>query len=241
MAKMATKESPIKLPFNRHKDCQTLTELTIEHLPKDGSLGCKLRHRKDSFIWDADDRQDRIYFLEKGQVAISFLDSNGHEAVVQNVEAGKTFGELCFCGADEKENSIARAVEPSETVAITLADFIDYMQSDREVLSALLGTYCILLSDARSLVEILVHRGAEERLGHLLLHLAVSKTQKNGRNANKVSLTLSHNELAQMAAISRPHVTITMNKFRQNGCVDYGRSSPLTVNISQLEKHLIGK
>ncbi len=238
---MAKKEHSVKLSFNRHKDCQTLTELTIKHLPQDGSLGRRLRYRKDSFIWDADDRQDRIYFLEKGQVAIFFNDSKGHESVVQNVEAGKTFGELCFCGADEKENSIARAVAPSETIAVTLADFIDYMQTDREVLSAMLGTYCMHLSDARSLVEILAYRGAEERLGYLLLHLAVSKTQKTDGNSDKVSLTLSHNELAQMAAISRPHVTITMNKFRQNGCVDYGRSSPLTINVSKLERHLIGK
>lgn len=238
MAKMATKESPIKLPFNRHKDCQTLTELTIEHLPKDGSLGRKLRHRKDSFIWDADDCHNRIYFLEKGQIAVSFIDLHGHEAVVQNVEAGDVFGELCFCGADEKDHSIARAVAASETIAVTLADFIDYMQTDREVLAALLGTYCMRLSDARSQIEILAYRGAEERLGHLLLHLAVSK---NSDNADKVSLTLSHNELAQMAAMSRPHVTITMNKFRQNGFADYGRSSPLTINVSELEKYLRGE
>ena len=238
---MAIQKSSIELPFNHHKDCEALTELTIEHLPKDGSLGRKLRHCKDSFIWDADDRQDKIYFLEKGKVSISFIDSEGHESVLQNVEAGKVFGELCFCGADEKDNSIARAVAPSETIAVTLADFVDYMQTDRDVLSALLGTYCMRLSDARSLVEILVHRGAEERLGHLLLHLAVSKKSSNDKNSNKVSLTLSHKELAQMAAISRPHVTITMNKFRENGFVNYGRSLPLTVDVQKLERYLLSE
>lgn len=241
MAKTAKKEYSVELPFDRHKDCQNLTELTIKHLPNDGSLGRKKHYGKDSYIWNADEVHDRIYFLEKGRVAISFIDSDGHEAILQNIKEGTAFGELCFCGRDEKDNSIARVVAPSETVAVTLADFVDYMQSNRDVLSALLGTYCMRLSNAQSRVEILTYRGAEERLGHLLLHLADSKNHNNSNNADKVSLTLSHNELAQMAAMSRPHVTITMNKFKQGGIVDYNRNRPLTVNIPALEKHLTGK
>ncbi|MGI8669108.1 MAG: helix-turn-helix domain-containing protein [Aridibacter sp.] len=47
--------------------------------------------------------------------------------------------------------------------------------------------------------------------------------------------------MAKMAAMSRPHVSVTMKNLKQKGFVDYGRSSPLTINVSKLEKHLIGK
>jgi len=241
---MAKKEYPFEFPPNQHQDCQTLTELTIEHLPHDGSLGHLLRYRKDSFVWQPDDVQDKIYFLQKGQIAVLFGDPEGREVVLQTVEVGKPFGELCFCGKYELRGSLARAVAPSEAVAVSLADFMNYMQTNREVLAALVWTYCVRLADSQRRVEILANRGAEERLGHLLLHLALTRNQKYGEPPGKIGvvmLAISHKELAQMAAMSRPHVTVTMNKLRQRGFVDYERNRPLAVNVPALRKHLTGE
>lgn len=240
---MTKKEYPFEFPPNQHQDCRTLSELTIEHLPRDGSLGRVLHHRKDSFIWMPHDIQDRIYFLQKGEIVIYFSDSEGREAVVQNVEEGTSFGELCFCGKYEKRGTSARVAVPSESVAVTLGDFMDFMQTNREVLAALVWTYCVRLADAQRRVEILANRGAEERLGHLLLHLAVSRNQKYGeisKEKNTVILPFSHSDLAKMAAMSRPHVTVTMNKLRGKGLIEYERNRPLTVNISTLRSHLTG-
>ena len=238
---MTKKEYPFEFPPNQHADCRTLSELTIEHLPHDGSLGRVLHHQKDSFIWLPDDTQDRIYFLQKGEIVIFFSDTEGREAVVQNVEKGKPFGELCFCGKYEKRGSSARAAVPSESVAVTLGDFMDFMQTNREVLAALVWTYCVRLADAQRRVEILANRGAEERLGHLLLHLAVSRNQKYGsiiKENSKVIISFSHDKLAKMAAMSRPHVTVTMNKLREKGFIEYERNHPLTVNVVALRRHL---
>lgn len=241
---MTKKEYPFEFPANNHKDCRTLTELAVEHLPLDGSLGRILDYPKNSFIWYPDDRQDKIYFLQKGQIVVFFGDSEGHEAIVQNVEEGKAFGELCFCGKYTERGSTARAALPSETVAVTLNDFMDYMQLNREVLAALVWTYCVRLADAQRRFEILSYRSAEERLEHLLLHLAVMKNQNYGEPQSKndeVILSITHNDIAKMAAMSRPHVSVTMKNLKQKGFVDYGRSLPLTINVSKLEKHLIGK
>ncbi|MEO6588225.1 MAG: Crp/Fnr family transcriptional regulator [Pyrinomonadaceae bacterium] len=241
---MTKKIYPFKFPPNQHQDCRTLSELTIEHLPQDGSLGQIFNYRKSSYIWQPDDRQDKIYFLQQGEVAIFLNDSEGRELFLQKVETGKPFGELCFCGKYDRRGSIARAVLPSNAVAVTLGDFMDYMQTNREVLAALVWTYCVRLADAQRRVEILAKRGAEERLGHLLLHLAMMKNQKYGepkQPADTVTLSISHNDLAQMAAMSRPHVSVTMNKLRENGWVEYDRNRPLTVNVPALRKHLTGE
>jgi len=238
---MAKKEYPFEFPPNQHKDCQTLTELTIEHLPRDGSLGRVERYRKNAVVWQPEDVQDQIYFLQQGHIAIFLSDPEGREVVLQTVEESKPFGELCFCGKYKLRGSFARAIVPSEAVAIHLADFMDYMQANREVLAALVWTYCVRLADAQRRIEILSNRGAEERLGHLLLHLAVSRIQKYGEPTdenNIVALPISHNELAQMAAMSRPHVTVTMVKFRNLGVINYERNRPLMVNVPALRKYL---
>ncbi len=241
---MAKKEYPFEFPPNQHQECQTLTELTIEHLPPDGSLGKFSRYRKGADVWRPDDVQDRIYFLQRGEVAIFLSDPDGREVVLQTIQMGKPFGELCFCGKHKYRGSLARAVAPSEAVAVHLADFMDYIQTNREVLAALVWTYCVRLADAQKRLEILANRGAEERLGRLLLHLAASQIQKYGESKSDVSivgLPISHNELAQMAAMSRPHVSVTMNKLREKGFVDYERNRPLAVNVPALRKYLTGE
>ncbi|MEP6924118.1 MAG: Crp/Fnr family transcriptional regulator [Pyrinomonadaceae bacterium] len=240
---MTLKEYPFEFPPNHHKDCQTLTELTIEHLPRDGSLGRIERYPKNAVVWLPDDRQDQIYFLQKGNVAVFLSDSEGRETVLQAVDLGKPFGELCFCGKYKLRGSFARAVAPSQAVAIHLADFMDYMQANREVLAALVWTYCVRLADAQRRIEILANRGAEERLGNLLLHLAVSRNQKYGEQSERidvVKLAISQGELAQMAAMSRPQVNVTMVKFRKHGLVDYERNRPLIIRVPALRKYLAG-
>jgi len=79
----------------------------------------------------------------------------------------------------------------------------------------------------------LAHRGAEDRLSKLLLHLV----NRRGENS-KVILHLSHDELAQMAAMSRSHVTVTMGKLRRQNLVFYERNRPLTVDVPLLTAYL---
>ncbi|MCA1590772.1 MAG: Crp/Fnr family transcriptional regulator [Acidobacteria bacterium] len=241
---MTMEEYPFEFPPGQHQDCVTLTELTIEHLPHDGSLGQILEFAKGDYAWRPEDIPDRIYFLQHGKVAIFVSDPEGREVVLQIIDAGESFGELCFCGANKLRGSTAQAAAPSSAVAVGLADFMNFMQSNRKVLAALVWTYCIRLADAQRRIEILANRRAEERLGYLLLHLVASQNQKYGQPAkesDEAMLSISHNELAQMAAMSRPHVSVTMNKLRQRAVLDYGRNRPLIVNVRAMSEYLTGQ
>ncbi|MCA1601173.1 MAG: helix-turn-helix domain-containing protein, partial [Acidobacteria bacterium] len=103
----------------------------------------------------------------------------------------------------------------------------------------LVFTFCVRLANAEHRLEVLAHRSAEERLGMLLLQLATS--QAAGKSNGEVALQVSHGELAQMAAMSRPHVTVTMGKFRRRGLVRYGAGRPLVVDRPSLKYFLSGE
>ncbi|MBA3440809.1 MAG: Crp/Fnr family transcriptional regulator [Pyrinomonadaceae bacterium] len=238
---MSKKKYPLEFPEGEHQNCQTLTGLTVEHLPRDGSLGRIKRYRSGADVWQPDDQQDRLYFLQSGQVAVVISDMEGREVVLRMIEVGEPFGELCFCGRYKLRGSFARTATPSEAVEINLADFMEYLQTERDVIAAFLFTFCIRLADAESRLAILAHRGAEERLGRLLLHLAATRGGMRDEPTGEVSLPVSHDELAQMAAMSRPHVTLTMGRLRQRGLVRYERGRPLFVNVSALRAYFIGE
>ena len=238
---MTKKKNELEFPQGEHRNCETLTGLTIEHLPRDGSLGRLHRFREHADVWHADDKQDRLYFLRSGQVAIVASDIEGSEVVLRIVETGEPFGELCFCGAHKLRGTIARAVAGSEAVEVKIEDFMDYLQTNADALAALVFTFCIRLADAERRIEILAHRGAEKRLGRLLLHLSTTRGETGDAPAGAITLRVSHDDLAQMAAMSRPQVTLTMNAFRRRGLVMYERNRPLMVDVVSLQTYITGE
>ncbi|MBD0373807.1 MAG: Crp/Fnr family transcriptional regulator [Pyrinomonadaceae bacterium] len=228
-----------KFPKGEHEDCQALTELTRDYLPPDGSLGVVRRYSRDASVWEPGDRSDRIYFLERGQVAILAEEKDGREILIRLVESGEPFGELCFCdGPTAYRQTTARASISARAVEIKLPDFINYLGENREALLALIFTFCVRLTDAERRIVVLAQRSAEKRLGKLLLHLAAAHLRLGKGREDEVILPLSHDQLARLAAMSRQQVTITMGNFRRQGVLHYTRGRPPAVNISALSSYL---
>jgi CRP/FNR family transcriptional regulator len=230
-------------PLPDHRACEALTGLTIENVPRDDLIGRARRYRKSSDVWKPDDRSNSIFFLQSGQVAIVSSDSNGREVVFGIVEAGEPFGELCFCAPEKHflRGTYARALIQSDALEIKLDDFMNFLQENRVALQAFTFTFCRRLTDCQSRLEFLAYRGAEERLGRVLLHLAATRGKPSDARKGQIVLPISHDELAQMAAMSRPHVTVTMGKLRRRGLVQYDRHNPLTVDVKALNDYLTGE
>ena len=225
--------------FSDHHDCEGLTGITVDHLPHDGSLGRVRRYAKGTFVWQPDDAADRIYFLRRGQVAVSTATPEHRPVLLRTVEAGQPFGELCLCSArTRRRDTTASALVACEAVEVKLSHFLGYLRGNRGALEALLYTFCMRLTDAEQRVEVLGHRGAEQRLGHLMLRLGQLGTPDGGRDT--VTLSVSHKELAQMAGMSRSHVTVTMGRLRRRGLVRYQREGPLRVDVAALTLYLGG-
>jgi CRP-like cAMP-binding protein len=85
----------------------------------------------------------------------------------------------------------------------------------------------------------MAHRGAEQRLGRLLLRLATSRGRQAriGRK-DAITVAVSHNELAQLTGMSRPHVTVTMGRLRRRGNVQYERDGLVRVHVASLTEYL---
>jgi CRP-like cAMP-binding protein len=225
--------------FSNHQACEGLTGFTLEHLPQDAAFGNLRTYPKGNNVWDADDLADRVYFLKKGQVAVMTSDSEGHEIIINVIKVGEPFGELCFCSEEKGlRMTVARAVIECEIIEISYKDFLNHLQSDSKALHSFVITFCRRLSEAERRTEVLAHRGAEDRLGKLLLHLVTTQGHSSARENDRVILHISHDELAQMAAMSRSHVTVTMGKLRRQNLVFYERSRPLTVDVPLLTAYL---
>jgi CRP-like cAMP-binding protein len=229
-----------KPQFPHHRDCEALTGITIDHLPRDASLGRVRRFAKGAYLWQADDAADRIYFLRRGKVVVMTAEPQERPVVLRTIEPNQPFGELCLCSVRSGiRGTTACALAASEAFEIKLTNFLGYLHENRAALDALMVTLCMRLTDAEHRIEVMAHRGAEQRLGRLLLRLATSRGRKgrSGRD-DTPTVPVSHNELAQFAGMSRPHVTVTMGRLRRRGLVRYAREGSVKVEVASLTEYL---
>jgi CRP-like cAMP-binding protein len=226
--------------FPHHRDCEALTGITLDHLPRDGSLGRVRRFVKGAFLWQPDAAADRIYFLRWGRVSVMTAKPHERPVVLRTIEPNQPFGEVCLCSIRSGiRGTTACALVASEAVEIKLSQFLGHLRQNRAALEALMFTFCLRLTDAEHRIEVMAHRGAEQRLGRLLLRLGTSRGRQ-GRVGlrDTVTVTVSHNELAQLAGMSRPHVTVTMGRLRRRRLVQYERESLVRVDVASLTEYL---
>lgn len=228
-----------ELHLRSHRDCDTLTFLVVDYLSKQPGLGRTHGYPKGTFVWNQGTTDHAIHFLRRGQVLITLNDVEGCEVILRVIKPGELFGELCFCSKREepRENS-ARAAIDSESLQLNYSDFVDYLRRSPLALEGFTLRLCERLADAENRIEVLSHRGAEARLGRLLLQLAKKSIVEQSKPEQPVKVAIGHDELARMAAMTRPHLTVTMGKLRTRGLIHYGRGSQLTIEIQRLKDHI---
>jgi CRP/FNR family transcriptional regulator, cyclic AMP receptor protein len=188
-------------------------------------------------VWQPDDAADRIYFLRSGRVVVMTAKPDERPVALRTIEPEQPFGELCLCTVRTGVRATtACAVVTSEAFEIKLTNFLGYLHQNRAALDALMFTLCLRLTDAEHRIEVMAHRGAEQRLGRLLLRLATSRGRKGRKDT--VSVSVSHKELAALAGLSRPHVTVTMGRLRRRGLVRYTREGLVHCDVASLTDYL---
>lgn len=234
-------QDPAKgLQFKSHRECDTLTALVNDYFSRYPNMGHRSRHKKGAFVWNQGTRDHAIHILQRGQVLIVLNGSDGCEVILRVINPGELFGELCFCSKRQqfRENS-ARAATEIESLQLHYADFVTYLRKTPLALESFTLRLCERLAEAECRIEALSHRRAEARLGRLLLQLAKARAL-DGNLRESVSVAVGHSELAGMAAMTRPHLTVTMGKLRTRGLIDYGRRTQLKINIASLEDYIHG-
>lgn len=232
----------LPIAFVEHRTCVTLSRLSLEHLPQDPPIGRRRTFRQGRAIWQPEDRADRMYFIERGEVAI-FSGERGHgDLLLQVATVGDPFGEFCFCAEEGGLRRTTAKAETETTVTdVSFADFLRHVQTTPSALRALVTTFCVRLTDCETRSVILAQRGAQERLGLLLLQLARKSHAGTSSRPHAVVLHVSHLDLARMAAMSRAHVTVTLGHFRRQQLIHYDRGRPLTVNVGALATYLAAR
>jgi CRP-like cAMP-binding protein len=172
---------------------------------------------KNRILFLQGDAADGVFYIQRGQVKLTVISSQGKEAIVAMLEPGAFFGEGCLAGQLVCMGT-AVAAETSTLVRIDKQAMIRVLH-DEPTFSELFLAY--LLSRNIRIQEDLVDQlfnSSEKRLARVLLLMAhFGKEGKSDAIIPKISQAM----LAEMIGTTRSRVSFFMNKFRKLGFIYY--------------------
>jgi CRP/FNR family transcriptional regulator, cyclic AMP receptor protein len=188
----------------------------IAHIPRyGGAISSKVGEKQ--IIFSQGDAADCIFYIQKGQVQLTVISSEGKEAVIAVLETGDFCGEGCLVG-EPLRMSTATAMTASTVIRLEKAAVMRAIHEDPKF-SEFFVMY-VLKRTARltdNLVDQLFN-SSEKRLARVLLLLA--NYGKEGRTETVIS-KIDQETLAQMIGATRNRVNFFMNKFRKLGLIEY--------------------
>jgi len=177
-----------------------------------------------------------VFILCRGRVKLSICSSDGKTLILKIAEPGEVLG-LSASVSGKPYELTAETLDPCQVNFVKREDFLRFLREHNDVclrvaeqLSEKYNTAC---HEIRSLG---LSHSAAEKLAKLLLEWSL----KNGgtRQPDRMKLTLTHEEIAQMIGTSRETVTRLFADFKKRQLIQLKGSTLVIRNRSALE-HLV--
>lgn len=181
---------------------------------------------KGTFLFFQTDLANAVYMVRKGTIAIRLENPDGRELVINEMGPGDCFGELGILTGEPRSTS-AEAIIDSEVLLIPSTTFQFILEQEPRLTLHLLKITAQRLQKSSKREEALAFHDAQQRLARQLL-------QQDRLAADKGYLTLSQEELAQRAGLTRQTVTTILGRWRRRGWLLTGRGHIVLLNRHEL-------
>lgn len=211
---------------------QFLTSLALFEGVSKASLAALARESrlkrvpKGTFLFFQTDLANAVYMVRKGTIAIRLENPDGRELVINEMGPGDCFGELGILTGEPRSTS-AEAIIDSEVLLIPSTTFQSILEQEPRLTLHLLKITAQRLQKSSKREEALAFHDAQQRLARQLL-------QQDRLAADKGYLTLSQEELAQRAGLTRQTVTTILGRWRRRGWLLTGRGHIVLLNRHEL-------
>lgn len=191
--------------------------LPDENLKELAEIATEKTYRKNQVIFDQGDTGSSLILLKSGLVKISLVDSNNHEFIIKTFSENDFFGEMSLLDSGPR-CATATAVEDTRALIIFRDDFVRLIEKSPSVALNMLNELAFRLRATTENISNLTFYDAYGKVARCLLDLAhkIGKEEGNGR---VLQLTLSRQELANMAGLSRETFTRILKEFQVRGCL----------------------
>ena len=184
--------------------------------PSQGRLPVRLKAKQIFFLQGSP--ADSVFYLQSGRAKLTVVSERGKEATITLFSAGDFLGEEAIARVRGSRTATATAITACAALKIRREEMVRMMHQEQGFadlfLAFLLGRGMRTQAD---LVDQLFN-SSERRLARILLLMA--DFGKPGKPETVIP-RITQETLAEMVGTTRSRVSFFMNRFRENGFIDY--------------------
>jgi CRP/FNR family transcriptional regulator len=208
--------------------------LNADALPAFDAIGAQRNLTRGAMLFQEGQSSDRIFVLCTGQVKLSCTSKEGKTLILKIAMPGDVLG-LGAVISGSKYEVTAEVIEPTQVKCIQRLEFLSFLtrhgEASLNAAKALSEEYKSAFFDARRLA---LSGSAASRLAGLLLDWG--RAASCGRPDLRFTMSLTHEEVANMVGSSRETVTRTLSKFKKDKLIQTKGASILIVSPRRLEE-----
>jgi CRP/FNR family transcriptional regulator len=184
--------------------------------------------KKNHIILREQDTNSFMYIIVQGKVKIYQVTDGGKEMILSVHSSGEFFGEMSLIDGKTDPATVA-AMEPSLIAVISRTEFYELLHSQKKILENLLELLCTRLRESWKKIQMMNFNDASQRIKMLLLMLAEDYGEKTDEGIT-LRIKLIHQNLADMAGLTRETVTRVLDKWKTSGEIKITKDKYIHLN-----------
>jgi len=169
-----------------------------------------------------------MYIILVGKAKVVQVTEQGKEIIFAIHQSEDFFGELSLIDG-KTSNATVMAMEESLIAIISKENFYAILLSEPKVLENLLRILCARLRDSWKRIHILNFREAPQRIKMLFTTISTENEHKD-REGRRIGLKLTHQEIADMAGLTRETVTRVLSRWQKEGLITVSKNKYILLN-----------
>jgi len=222
----------IKIDFL--KNIQLFSSLTDEELSRIGTRITIEEFKKNEVVLREEDTSEYMYIILFGKVKVIQTTEDGKEIILAVHKSDDFFGEVSLIDGKTSPATV-QTQEDSLIAFIAKKDFYSLLVTQSKVLEKMLHIFCSRLRESWERIYMLNAKNASDRVKLLFLTLS----HKNGSATSDgivLNLKLTHQEIAEMAGLSRETVTRILDKLQKDGEISILKNKMICMKSTFLQR-----
>lgn len=169
------------------------------------SLGKRDFYKKNVVLFNSNEFTNHVYLVDSGRVELYFVDSEGRKKIIGICNKGSIFGEIQLF--DNRPNhNIARVCNDAWIYRIYKDDFLNAIYNNKNLMKIILENLATKMRILYTQIEFLCYKDSTSKVALILISMCKDFGVKI-ENEYKLTLTFTHNDIANMTGLSRVSVT----------------------------------
>lgn len=224
-------ESCLNCPYREERLFCDLPPAALKHLE---SITAAASYPKGATLFVEGQKPRGVFILCNGRVKLSTSSADGKTLILRVPERGEILG-LAATISGQPYQASAEVLEPAQANFIARSDFLDFLKAHGEaalrVAQELSENYHMAIAEMRTIG--LSHSAAEKFARFLFEQISEGEKQDGEVRA---TLTLTHEEIAQMIGSSRETVTRLFSDFKRKQILQVKGSTVIVRDLTLLRK-----